>query len=46
MASVGAERTADGRLALARRGPDEHQVGDVRARDQQDETDRAEQHDQ
>ena len=39
-----AERRADGHLALARRRPRQQQVRDVRARDQQQQPDRAEQH--
>ncbi len=36
-----AERRADGELALARRGADEQQIGDVRAGDEEDEEHRA-----
>ena len=42
----GAERRANGHLAVARRRAREHQVGDVGAGDEQHEPDRAEQHEQ
>ena len=44
--AAGAERAADRDLALARRAAREQQVGDVGARDQQHEADRAGQHEQ
>ena len=43
-AAAGAERAADGDLALARRRPREQEVRDIRGRNQQQESDRAEQH--
>ena len=44
--AAGAERGADRDLALAHRGAHEQQVGDVRARDQDDDADRGEQRQQ
>ena len=44
--AAGAERLADRHFFLARRGAGQHQVGDVRASNQQDETDRGEHHQQ
>ena len=43
---LGAERRADRHLAHAADGPRQHQVGDVRARDEQQAADRAEEHEQ
>ena len=45
-AAAGADRGADGDLALAAGGAHEQQVGDVGAGDQQHEADRADQHEQ
>ena len=45
-APAAAERGPDRDLAVARRGARQQQVGHVRAADQQDEADRAEQHHQ